>query len=497
MEQCRENEAAIVTGASSGIGAAISARLCKMGYEVFGIGRSFGSSFAEQFPDVADNPLFHAVVCDLLDTEKMLKLVRGIAAEATVTLLVNNAGSAYYGLHEELSPKKIQEMVRTDLEVPMILSQQLLRGFKKNKGCIVNIASVTAQQSNPHGCAYGAVKAGLVSFSRSLFDEARKYGVRVAVVSPDMTKTELYRNADFTVGEETESYLLPQDVADAVAYIVEQREGVAVSEVTLRPQYHRIRRKPVAKRRDRSNERSYKRKTVNADSCVCTADIPRESAAADLQRDRHENCRLFSRGGCTRRGRCNDDAQQSHHRLFARTGERVCHHHGAAVRREGYPGREKSFAASLVLGTVISVVLTVLGLVFLQPILRFLNVPEHLIPVAGPYIFIIIAGLLATFLYDACAAALRALGDTVTPLVILAVSVALNIAGDLLFVLVLKAGVRGAAAATVLAQILAFVICWIYMLRRYEMLRLAREDFRDADTAMVKTCSGRVCRWAL
>lgn len=103
--------------------------------------------------------------------------------------------------------------------------------------------------------------------------------------------------------------------------------------------------------------------------------------------------------------------------------------------------------------------------------------PEHLIPVAGPYIFIIIAGLLATFLYDACAAALRALGDTVTPLVILAVSVALNIAGDLLFVLVLKAGVRGAAAATVLAQILAFVICWLYMLRRYEMLRLVREDF--------------------
>ena len=248
MEQCRENEAAIVTGASSGIGAAISARLCKMGYEVFGIGRSFGSSFAEQFPDAADNPLFHAVVCDLLDTEKMLKLVRGIAAEATVTLLVNNAGSAYYGLHEELSPKKIQEMVRTDLEVPMILSQQLLRGFKKNKGCIVNIASVTAQQSNPHGCAYGAVKAGLARISRSLVDEARKYGVRVAVVSPDMTKTELYRNADFTVGEETESYLLPQDVADAVAYIVGQREGVAVSEVTLRPQYHRIRRKPVAKK---------------------------------------------------------------------------------------------------------------------------------------------------------------------------------------------------------------------------------------------------------
>ena len=109
MEQCRENEAAIVTGASSGIGAAISARLCKMGYEVFGIGRSFGSSFAEQFPDVADNPLFHAVVCDLLDTEKMLKLVRGIVAEAGVTLLVNNAGSA-------ISPS-ITEMIQNRMMI--------------------------------------------------------------------------------------------------------------------------------------------------------------------------------------------------------------------------------------------------------------------------------------------------------------------------------------------------------------------------------------------
>lgn len=55
----------------------------------------------------------------------------------------------------------------------------------------------------------------------------------------------------------------------------------------------------------------------------------------------------------------------------------------------------------------------------------------------------------------------RALGDTVTPLIILAVSVGLNIAGDLFFILVLHAGVYGAAVATVLSQVLAFVICWI------------------------------------
>lgn len=153
-------------------------------------------------------------------------------------------------------------------------------------------------------------------------------------------------------------------------------------------------------------------------------------------------------------------------------------------------GVKKSFAASLMLGCGIAVLLTAAGLLFLRPILNFLNVPEELVSVAASYIWIIIAGLLATFLYDACASALRALGDTLTPLIILAVSVGLNIVGDLFFVMVLKAGVRGAALATVLAQILAFVICWIYMIRKYDMLRLEKEDFKDHDPEMIKNMIG-------
>lgn len=145
----------------------------------------------------------------------------------------------------------------------------------------------------------------------------------------------------------------------------------------------------------------------------------------------------------------------------------------------------KSFALSLVMGSVISLILTVLGLLFLHPILRFLNVPDHLTGTARQYIFIIIAGMLATFLYDTCAASLRALGDTVTPLVILAVSVTLNIAGDLFFILVVKAGVQGAAVATVLSQTLAFLICWFYMIRRYEILRLKKEDFFGLERNML------------
>ena len=153
--------AAIVTGASSGIGLEIAGTLCRLGYEVFGIGRNFAGQ--ETMPDG-----FHRIVCDLLDADRLCGIVKEIVSENRVTVLVNNAGVAYYGPHEELNAKKIQQMVRTNLEVPMILTCQLLRELKKNAGFVINISSVTASGSNPHGCAYGATKAGIASFSRSL-----------------------------------------------------------------------------------------------------------------------------------------------------------------------------------------------------------------------------------------------------------------------------------------------------------------------------------------
>lgn len=237
MNKNTNTKAAIVTGASSGIGCAVSQKLCALGYEVFGFGRDFSKTKWHETDKI------HPIVCDVLDTAQLCAHVRQIAAQHSVHVLVNNAGVGYYGLHEELSPDKIKRLVRTNLETPMILTQQLLRHLKKNAGYIINISSVTAAQSNPHGCAYGATKAGLASFSRSLFDESRKYGVKSITISPDMTQTNLYRNADFREGDDAASYLLPDDVADAVEWILAQRDGVIVTDITLKPQRHRIQRK--------------------------------------------------------------------------------------------------------------------------------------------------------------------------------------------------------------------------------------------------------------
>ena len=215
--------------------------LCEKGYEVYGFGRDFAKEQTREF--VEQTAAFHPVEGDLLEEQKLCDAVKEITKTADIEVLVNAAGVGHYGLHEELTPKKIQALVRTNLEIPLLLTNRLLRVLKKNHGYIINISSVTAKQSSPHGCAYAATKAGLSSFGKSLFEEARKYGVKVTTIHPDMTDTNLYRDADFTCGEEPESYLLPDEVAKAVAYVLDQREGMVVPEITLRPQLHRIARK--------------------------------------------------------------------------------------------------------------------------------------------------------------------------------------------------------------------------------------------------------------
>lgn len=228
----RIKKTAVVTGASSGIGRAIAFKLCEMDYEVYGIGRHF---------EEMDYP-FHTVTMDLRDTAGVLEWLKETDL-SSLSVLVNNAGSAYYGMHEEISPAMIFEMTETDLEVPMLLCGQLIRTLRKTKGTIINIASAAALTTSTHATVYGACKAGLIHFSKALLQENRKHGVKVTVIIPDMTDTNLYRNADFQASREEGCSLLPQDIADAVENILNMRDGVIVETVSLKPQFHRIVRK--------------------------------------------------------------------------------------------------------------------------------------------------------------------------------------------------------------------------------------------------------------
>lgn len=140
-------------------------------------------------------------------------------------------------------------------------------------------------------------------------------------------------------------------------------------------------------------------------------------------------------------------------------------------------GLKRTVAGAFKLGTLISVLLTVLICLNLTGILRLLNTPEEILSLAYDYILIIFGGMTALMLYNVASSLLRAVGDTVTPLIFLALSCVSNIVMDWFFMAVIPLGVRGAAIATVLAQGLAMVACFWYMFRKYPFLRPGREDF--------------------
>ncbi|MBD5453747.1 MAG: MATE family efflux transporter [Lachnospiraceae bacterium] len=136
----------------------------------------------------------------------------------------------------------------------------------------------------------------------------------------------------------------------------------------------------------------------------------------------------------------------------------------------------KAIGGTLFLGIVFTLLISVLCLVFLPQILGALHVSDELMAEAAAYIKIIIAGLIATTLYNICAAILRAIGDSFTPLLFLIISNVLNIFLDYFFVLNLGKGVVGAAAATVISQALSALLCFLYMRKKYPQIALHKEE---------------------
>lgn len=147
------------------------------------------------------------------------------------------------------------------------------------------------------------------------------------------------------------------------------------------------------------------------------------------------------------------------------------------------PGVRRSFAAQLILGGAMSLLLTVIAILALGPLLRFIGLSETnpgVWKAAYQYSLVIFIGIFAQFYYNLICSVLRSLRDSTTPLIFLLFSTVLNIGLDLFFILVLRLGVVGAAVATVLAQALSAVLCLIYAFRKYEELHPTKSDFHVA-----------------
>lgn len=146
--------------------------------------------------------------------------------------------------------------------------------------------------------------------------------------------------------------------------------------------------------------------------------------------------------------------------------------------QKDFDGLRKFVGNMIWLCSIIGLVVTLTTTVLCRQILTWMDTPAETFDYAYNYIWVIFLGIPATMLYNLLSGIIRSLGDSRTPLVFLILSSLLNVALDIVFIVTFRMGVAGAGWATLLSQLISGVLCLGYMVRRFPMLHLSREDLR-------------------
>ncbi len=163
----------------------------------------------------------------------------------------------------------------------------------------------------------------------------------------------------------------------------------------------------------------------------------------------------------------------------------VSHKFGA----RDYSGMRQFVANSAWLSIAFSIVMTAAVTLLCRNILSWMNTPKDIFENAYRYILIIFIGIPATFLYNILSGIIRSMGDSKTPLVFLVISSLLNIGLDLLCIVTFQMGVAGAAVATVVSQMISGLLCLFYMMKKFEILRITKEEWKMNPDHMKVLCS--------
>ncbi len=149
-------------------------------------------------------------------------------------------------------------------------------------------------------------------------------------------------------------------------------------------------------------------------------------------------------------------------------------------------GVKKSFASSLVLSSVMTIVVTAISMASAKPLLELMNTPDNIMTDSLSYIIIIYAGNIAIIFYNMLASILRALGDSKTPLYFLIIASILNVILDIVFIVNFNMGVAGAAYATIISQSISAILCAIYIVKKFPILKLNKNHWKIRKTYVQK-----------
>ncbi len=220
----------IITGASSGIGRATSERLLSDGHYVIGIARDF-SKFS------CSNQSFTAVALDLEAVESLPQQLQQLAKEHhDIDAVICCAGRGQFGSLEEFSYQQIRSLIDLNFISQAYVARAFLPILKQQgRGTLIFIGSEAAHRGSRKGSIYCASKFAVRGLAQALRDECSKSGVSVSIINPGMVKTEFFNELPFTHGNEEDNYLLAEDVADAIALIINARGSTVLDEINLSP----------------------------------------------------------------------------------------------------------------------------------------------------------------------------------------------------------------------------------------------------------------------
>ncbi|HEY0299535.1 MAG TPA: SDR family oxidoreductase [Arachidicoccus sp.] len=185
---------AVITGASSGLGKVFADRLAKQGYDLKIIARrgdrleTIAGEITAKYGVQVQN-----IVADLRSASELQKVVDNLSNDATITLLVNNAGTATLAKITDTSIEKQLEMINVNITAIAILTNTVLPIFKKNnRGTFINIASVLGIHSLEFSSVYSGTKAFVVNYTRGLQQELKDTNIKAQIVLPATTATEIW-----------------------------------------------------------------------------------------------------------------------------------------------------------------------------------------------------------------------------------------------------------------------------------------------------------------
>ncbi len=218
----------VVTGGSRGLGLAISRRLATAGYGVVAVARKISSQLSAAMREKTGAGSLDFVAFDLGDTRGIPELVRTLRKQfGPVYGLVNNAALGTDGLLANMKNSQIEELLRVNTLAPVVLSKYVVRSMMADGGGrIVNVTSIIGFTGYSGLSVYGATKASMIGFTRSLAREVGRLGINVNAVAPGFLDTEMTQGlADEQRRQVARRSALRRlvdvdDVADAVEFLM-------------------------------------------------------------------------------------------------------------------------------------------------------------------------------------------------------------------------------------------------------------------------------------